>query len=205
MRTTHRHVPSGRRGWTRVESLFAAGLVTVVAANAALVLKRAGDLAADEASALGDQEAAGRVLDRIALALMESDRASLMPQAQDVHTDCLRFTGTRSDRAAGLAVLQEIGLDAGSTLRWRQRPGTSDERCETWTDLVSPLLAGELVNGIDDNGNGLIDEQGLSFVVEGRRVTVRLTLRRPDASGDLAEQTVERVVTFRNGCGSVSR
>ncbi len=40
---------------------------------------------------------------------------------------------------------------------------------------VTPMLEGEEANGMDDNGNGLIDEQGLCFVVDGKTVTVRLT------------------------------
>ena len=92
---------------------------------------------------------------------------------------------------------EEIRLD-GSAVEWRENPGTADERRVTWTTLVSPLLSGETINGVDDNGNGLVDEEGLSFVLDGDSVRIRLTIRRPEVDGRTVEQTVESVVCIRN-------
>ncbi|MCP3914576.1 MAG: hypothetical protein GY711_03345 [bacterium] len=55
---------------------------------------------------------------------------------------------------------------------------------------VAPFLEGEVPNGMDDNGNGLIDEKGFSFVRDRRAMTVRLTLEE----GDL-QKTIETTVT----------
>jgi hypothetical protein len=63
---------------------------------------------------------------------------------------------------------------------------------------VRELLEGELPNGLDDNGNGLIDESGLSFEIDGDTITIRLTLERFDAEGTLITRTVETAVTLKN-------
>jgi hypothetical protein len=59
-------------------------------------------------------------------------------------------------------------------------------------------MEGELANGIDDNGNGVIDEKGLCFVVEGNRVTIRLTIDKPGPDGKHYRRTLETTVTCRN-------
>ena len=94
---------------------------------------------------------------------------------------------------------EEIRLSAtGEAVEWLGNPGTPEEQRVVWSHLVSPFLEGELLNGLDDNGNGLIDEEGLSFVIDGQRVVIRLTLNRPEVNGRTAQETIERVVTCRN-------
>lgn len=41
---------------------------------------------------------------------------------------------------------------------------------------VARLLEGETANGLDDNGNGLIDEEGFALLLEGSVLTLRLTV-----------------------------
>ena len=67
-----------------------------------------------------------------------------------------------------------------------------------WCKVVRPFLEGEQMNGVDDNGNGLIDEKGLVFTLDGSRVTVRLTLERKSETGELITRTVETMITCRN-------
>ena len=64
--------------------------------------------------------------------------------------------------------------------------------------FVREYLEGEVPNGKDDNGNGLVDEMGLSFDSIGMVWTVRLTLERRDANGNLCTQTVQTAVKMRN-------
>jgi hypothetical protein len=147
------------------------------------------------------EDHARRVIDRIALAIMGSDRETLVPQVEDVHTTSLRYNCSLG-LENGVVVWsdpEEVRLDeASASVEWRENPGTVDERQVVWTSLVSPLLEGETVNGVDDNGNGLVDEDGLSFVIEGQRVTVRLTLQRLEVDGRRVQQSVESIVACRN-------
>ncbi len=59
---------------------------------------------------------------------------------------------------------------------------------------VAPFLEGEIPNGMDDNGNGLIDERGLSFTFDRHSVRIRLTTQAR-VDGELRVQTVETTVT----------
>ncbi len=65
-------------------------------------------------------------------------------------------------------------------------------------DAVRPLAEGEKPNGIDDNGNGLVDEPGLSFELSGRTLTIRLTVERKDRAVGVLTRTVTTSVRLRN-------
>mgnify|MGYP000916787162 FL=1 len=67
-----------------------------------------------------------------------------------------------------------------------------------WTRASAKFLEGEISNGIDDNGNGLIDERGLSFEVQGKMVVIRITIEKPGPEGTLSTKTLETRVTCRN-------
>jgi hypothetical protein len=66
-----------------------------------------------------------------------------------------------------------------------------------WSTAVAALLEGELANGLDDNGNGLIDEPGLAFTVDGNDVTVLLTLEREVRGGRSIARTFTSTVRCR--------
>ncbi len=63
---------------------------------------------------------------------------------------------------------------------------------------VREHLEGEIDNGADDNGNGLIDEGGLSFSLAGKTLTIRLTIQGIHPKGQLISRTLETSLTLRN-------
>jgi hypothetical protein len=69
-----------------------------------------------------------------------------------------------------------------------------------WARDVSDLLEGEIENDADDNGNGLVDERGLSFEIDdtGNVLTIRLTCERLDEGRRPLRKTVETAVRLRN-------
>jgi type II secretory pathway pseudopilin PulG len=190
---------SPRAGWTLIELVLAGVLVTGIMAKAAFVVNAALGLANDETASMHYEDQARRVMDRIALAVMGSDRDTLLPQIEALHTSSIRYSFSLGleDGEVVWSAPEEIRLD-GSAVEWRENPGAAEERRTVWTNVVSPLLQGELVNGVDDNGNGLVDEDGLSFVLEGQRIVIRMTLRRPEVGGRTVEQSVESIVYCRN-------
>ncbi|MFI5401376.1 MAG: type II secretion system protein [Planctomycetota bacterium] len=127
--------------------------------------------------------------------------------------------------AAGLATLEppdpqgdssltfraSAGSDGG-TIRWGPRQSLSLRAGEViWIrdvddpaqevvlcGAVRPLAEGEKPNGIDDNGNGLVDEEGLSFELSGRTLTIRLTVERKDRAVGMLTRTVTTSVMLRN-------
>jgi len=190
---------TSRAGWTLVELLFAAGLTGLVMTKAALVLRDAFGAAGRSTATMHNEDQARAVIDRISFAVMGSNRDTLFPSVESVHSKELRYSMSLGleDGVLVWSDPEEIRLD-GNAVEWRENPGAAEERRVTWTNLVSPLLAGELVNGVDDNGNGLVDEDGLSFVLDGDSVRIRLTLQRPEVVGGTVQQTVESVVYIRN-------
>jgi hypothetical protein len=190
---------AARAGWTLIEMVLASVLATAVMAKGVFVLSSALSVAGDQTASMHYEDQARLVVDRIALAVMGSDRGTLFPQIEEIHTNSLRYTFSLGleDGEVVWSDPEEIRLD-GAAIEWRENPGAAEERRVTWTNLVSPLLEGEEINGVDDNGNGLIDEDGLSFVLDGDRVIIRLTLRRPEIAGGTVEESVESIVTCRN-------
>jgi hypothetical protein len=192
---------SSRAGWTLIELTLAAVLVTGVTTKAAFVVNSALGLAGDATASMFHEDQARSVMDKIALAVMGSDRGTLLPQIEELHSDSIRYTFSLGIEEGEIVWSdpEQIRLDdTRSSIEWLENPGAAEERRAVWTSLVSPLLQGEEINGVDDNGNGLVDEDGLSFVLEGQRVVIRMTLRRPESDGRMIEQTVESVVYCRN-------
>ena len=190
---------SSRAGWTLVELLLAAGLTGLVMTKASLVLREAFGAAGRSTATMHSEDQARAVMERISLAVMGSDRETLFPSVESVHSDSISYSMSLGleDGELVWSDPEEIRLD-GTAVEWRENPGAAEERRVTWTTLVSPLLAGETVNGVDDNGNGLVDEDGLSFVLEGDSVRIRLTIQRPEVDGRTVPQSVESVVYIRN-------
>ncbi|MEQ1893423.1 MAG: hypothetical protein ABL998_12825 [Planctomycetota bacterium] len=188
-----------RAGWTLVEFLLAAGLTGLVMTKASLVLREAFGAAGRSTAMMHTEDQARAVMERISLAVMGSDRESLFPGVESVHSSAIRYSMSLGIEDGELvwSAPEEIRLD-GTSVEWRENPGAVEEQRVTWSSLVSPLLAGETVNGVDDNENGLVDEDGLSFVLEGESVRIRLTIQRPELDGRTVPQTVESVVYIRN-------
>ena len=76
--------------------------------------------------------------------------------------------------------------------------GTADERLTVLTHWVREYLEGEIPNGKDDNGNGLVDEPGLCFDVIGEVWTIRLTLERRDSKNRSVMHTAQTSIKTRN-------
>ena len=89
------------------------------------------------------------------------------------------------------------GLVDDGRIVWIQNLGPG-QQVTTLCSWVSEGLEGETpANLADDNGNGLIDERGLSFEVLGELITVRITLARR-YEGQLLMHSIDRTVSFRN-------
>lgn len=191
-----------RAGFTLVEVLIALTLVGLLIANVSMVMQ-SGSRSFQLQSSLAELETqADRTLDRIALALMASSRESIDPSQQSpFHTSVLSYEqslGVQNGNVVTGPVERIEMIVQNGQVMWRERPDDPSERSVVWSNWVSSFLQGEEPNGVDDNGNGLIDETGLSFEVVGERVSIRLTLERllPDKS--LRQVSRETVVTCRN-------
>ena len=198
------HPPRRRRraGMTLVETAIALALFAVVVIKAALVLGSANETHGVDSATMNLEDQARRVLDQIAYAVMGSDRESLLPGAESpFHQERLSFAVSLGveDGEVVWSDPEEIGLsDDESQVVYRRNPDTPEELRVAWCNVVRPFLEGELPNAIDDNGNGITDEKGLSFVLDGDAVTIRLSVEKGVGQGATVTQTVSTTVTVRN-------
>jgi len=189
-------------GFTLLEITLAFTLLAILLTKIAVTVQSATRFTGETmtSSQLSDQ--AQRTIDRIAYAVMAAERSTLFPMSQaPAWTESLDFRVSLGveERAVVWADPERIGLDeAPNRLLWTTNPGAEDERHVLWSNLVRPFLAGEEPNGVDDNGNGIVDEKGLSFVVKDGAVTIRLTIGREGAGDAVIEETLESTVMCRN-------
>jgi hypothetical protein len=84
-------------------------------------------------------------------------------------------------------------VDEGRVVLTRDVGGANQKF--TIVDGVTRPLQGEVAGSRDENGNGLTDDAGLSFVADANRtLTIRLSLAALDPRGKLLVQTVQAAV-----------
>jgi prepilin-type N-terminal cleavage/methylation domain-containing protein len=193
---------SARAGFSLLELLVALAVAGLIFANVGLVLSSGSDTRERE-SIRGDLDVQlDRTLDRIALTLMSADAESLDPSAPSpAFQNALEYVqnlGVQNGEVVlGDPERIELVVQGGQVL-WRQRPDELDERMVVWSRWVAGYLDGELPNGVDDNGNGLIDETGLAFVVSGSQIEIFLCLERRGDDGQIVRHQRSAVVACRN-------
>ena len=89
-------------------------------------------------------------------------------------------------------------VTATGQIVWTRNPDAPDEMMLIWNKFVPELLEGETVNGVDDNDNGIADEEGLAFNRDQEQILVRLTLQREDSKKVVYVRSRSRRVTCRN-------
>lgn len=189
-------------GFSLVEAIIALALIGLVVTKLTVVMGDAQEAHHQETTSMALEDQAMELIDKIAYAIVGSSRSSLDPNP------AVPFFSPRMRYAISLGVEdgkvvwgdpEEIGLvEEEGELYWGQNLGLESERRVVWANTVSQLLEDELPNGEDDNGNELADELGLCFVLEGSKVTIRLTLERVDESGERIQVRRETEVTVRN-------
>lgn len=191
-----------RAGFTVLEMVLALALLAVISFKVQAAFKAAQDAYDEDARRAEVESQARQVMRQIAFAVLGANRETLIPEeARPLSASSMRFQvhlGIQ-DGAVVWSDPERIALDeVQRQVFWSENPDTASEQRVVWSNLVTPFLGGEIPNGIDDNGNGLIDERGLSFEIDRDAVTIRLTLERVDDEGRPVSETVETTVTCRN-------
>ena len=192
----------GRAGFTLIEVVVAATLMGLIIANLYMVFGDSSKAIRAKTIEFDTEVEARRVLDRIAMSVIGAERATV-----DVATEAplssnsinYQVSNGFTENAVEFSPVRRIAHDGTTQISWAESPGSASERKAVWTSHAAQFLAGEIENGIDDNGNGLIDESGLSFDFEGdKMVVIRLTIRRRAPEGTLTTKTLETRVCCRN-------
>lgn len=189
-------------GFSLVEAVIALALIGLVVTKLTVVMGDAQKAHHQETTSMALEDQAMELIDKIAYAIVGSSRGSLDPNpASPFSSPRMRYQLSLGveDGKAVWGDPEEIGLveDEGE-LYWGQNLGLEIERRVVWANTVSQLLEDELPNGEDDNGNELADELGLCFVLDGDKITIRLTLERVDEEGTRIQVRRETEVTVRN-------
>lgn len=191
-----------RSGLTFIEITISMVLLVIIGFKASLLLGMAAEVGEQKTTRIVLEDQAMRVLDQVSFAVMGADRETLFPDPDSpTYTEIVDYNVSLGvqDGEVVWSDPERIEMSAAADqVVWTSRPGEVNERRVVWCNIVRPFLAGELPNGVDDNGNGLVDESGLNFTLQGNTVQIRLTLERTNADGDLINETVETRVTLRN-------
>jgi hypothetical protein len=191
------------RGFTILELAIACTVAVLMLAAVYAVTAESSDTARLGTTMAVLEGHASRALDRVARDLVAAGLETLDPP------DPLG--------AASLGFRKATGSDAGQ-VTWGPRESIglrsyAGDREVVWVrdvddedgpreivlcGSVRGLAEGEAANGVDDNGNGLVDEEGLSFELSGRTLTIRLTLEARDRVGGVLTRTVSTSVKLRN-------
>lgn len=189
-------------GLTLLELMMMAAVLLVVIVKASLVTSTILEVQSREGAAMDMEDRARQVLDRIAYQVMSCDYETLQPileEPADSPGVIYQYALGLKDGEVVWSDPQEIALKVqDNEVYWKENLGSTEERQVVWTRLAREYLEGEIPNGVDDNGNGLIDERGLSFALNGPEVTIRLTLERLDEEGRSDIVTYTSVVQCRN-------
>ncbi len=188
-------------GFTLLEMMMAFTLLGIVVYKAQGAMKSASQGIGDETKRAMVEDQARRVLRQVGFAVMGSDRNSLLPGASGFSSENIRYRVNLGvdDGEVVWSDREMVAMDTDRlNVYWAENPDEAREKKVVWSKLVAPFLEGEIPNGVDDNNNGLVDEKGLSFVIDGNAVTIRLTLQMPMEEDNILLQTVETTVCCRN-------
>jgi len=207
-------------GTTLVEITISLAVFSIFSASAFLAVNASTQGYRTEAVAARLDTRSRRALDEACLRLRQADITSLTPTPVSAPasawwidfqraegysngsvdwslTERLTFESDVTDPDDGMDNDGDGLVDEGR-LVWIQSPNTSTEQRIVLCSSVSRTLEGEIAgNGLDDNGNGLIDERGFCIEFVGSRLVLRLTLEERDHLGNRMRRTVQRAVTPR--------
>lgn len=194
--------PTTRAGFTLLEMTMTIALLAIFAVKVTSVIDVTTKTTEVDIQQTAVDAQARQVLRQIGFAVMGSHPSSLDPNMlAPLNQASLKYQVNLgiSDGKVVWADPEEVALEeARQQIYWSDNPDATDERRVVWTSLVAPYLEGEIPNGMDDNGNGLIDEKGLSFSISGSAISMKLTLERVQDDGTSVMSTVETVVACRN-------
>ena len=199
MRARARHRRS-RSGLTIVEAVVSVALLALVFSAFTLVVQAARRQQREGMQSLEIERTGNRVVDRIVGLLRYADATSFFPiAAPPLSSSTIGFQVVEG--WAGAPVVsgpQDLALSPDGRIVWTLDAGLPTEQSVGLASGVPALLEGESANGVDDNGNGLVDEPGLCFARSGGVLLVRFTLQRTGAEGEDLVRTFEARVNPRN-------
>ncbi len=194
---------SNKEGFSIVELLIAASIFSVILTGTYGILISTQNTYAVGISVSSLNMHARRAVDRIAEEIQDAGIETLFPSPNPPFGSSELTFQKNVDYQDGAIVwgdVIKIGLlnpDSDVLAMWTD-PGGVNEQVSRLTTWVRDYAEGEAANGADDNGNGLVDEKGFSFELNGNTLTIRLALERTDEDGRVYTSSVDTSVRLRN-------
>ena len=189
-----------RSGFTLLEMSVALVLLVLVIGNVYSLLRQSSKAIGAQNSTFDIDTQAQRAMDHITMAIVGASDATLTdkdgapPVSEPFSMSTLLYKESLGVQDGTLVTSPQQRIEYTNTtgeVTWVENPGTADEKRVVWSKNIPPFLMEEIANGI-------IDETGLSFVKEGRSITIFLTVRRTTADGHVFEKSLQDTVTCRN-------
>ena len=187
------------RGGSDNRWIVLSGLAVLLAAAVVTIGDRDGQcFTAHRRAAASAMTAANDGTRRIADVLREAASGSLAPKPMaPASSDDLEFRAVFEGRSGAVESIEQSNAAGIDQVVWVTGAGTPGERETILATGVAEFAHGEIPNGLDDNGNGLIDERGLSMTYDSGEVTVLLSVERVAACGHLVVGTSGTTVALR--------
>lgn len=170
---------SMRRGLTLVELMITLSLVGVAFFVLTAFMRASAGFYQVSSTTMTTEGQGSRVIHQIAEALRGTDLDSIagLPEAPLCDTALLFATTEAFDgKSTSISAPIQITWRAGEVVKTDAFLMPA-ERQGVLLRGVPGLFEGEIPNGLDDNGNGYVDEAGLFFARQGASIVVGLTLQ----------------------------
>ncbi len=200
-------VARDRSGFTLLEMSVALVLLVLVLGNVYSLLRRSSKALGAQNSAFDVDTQAQRAMDHITMAIVGASESTLTnksggsPSVAPFSMDAMLYKESLGVQDGQMVSSPQQRIEFTNTtgeVTWIENPGTAEEKRVVWSKNIPPFLQEEIANSIDDNHNGIIDETGLSFVKDGKSITVYLTVKRTTPDGHIYEKKLQDTVTCRN-------
>lgn len=176
-----------RAGFTLLEILITITLAAILMASLSTAFRSTGGTFRTVTSAMNLQVQGTRAMSDIldGLRWADTDSLSVIPAPPFFATEVefvqnMGFQDTQSVWGPPLEIRFDPAL---GEVVWTRNPNLPQELQLDRIRFVAPLQEGEIANGLDDNGNGLVDEPGFCLTREGDVLTIALTLQGEDGAG----------------------
>ena len=193
----------GREDFSLVELMIAIAIMSVILTGTYGVLASTQNTYAIGSAISSLNSQVGRTMNRITEELRDAGVATLFPlPAAPFGSSEITFQRNVGYQEGAIVWgdVIKIGLldsDSNVLALWTDLGG-ANEQMSRLTSWVRDYAEGETANGADDNGNGLVDEKGFSFELNGNILTIRLTLERADEDGRVYTSSVDTSIRIRN-------
>jgi prepilin-type N-terminal cleavage/methylation domain-containing protein len=191
-----------RQGLTLVEMMVVIAILGGLVGSLVMILQQTSGAYRAGSSVMRLEMRGGRVMRQIARALRTASADSLSPSvAPPFSSNQVQFLCNEGfdGKEATWSGTRRINFDSATgELSWTDDEGGAAEKHVVWARNVPDRLEGEVLNGVDDNANELVDESGLCFCIEDGALVVRLTLSEDLPDGRVMERSWSTRLECRN-------